>query len=576
MDQTMRGLLDIARSVLADFDRAVVLERVLAAARDLTGARYAALGVLDQSRTELAQFVTLGLDESARGEIGPLPRGHGILGELLRNPSPLRLDDVGSHPRSYGFPLGHPQMRAFLGVPILVAGEPFGNLYLTDKETGDRFTDEDEEAVVLLAEFAGVAIDHSRRFTGAEEARAGLQRTVDAFEATVEIARALGGETDLDTILELVAKRGRALVSARALVIEIKHDDELVIAAGAGEIPDGLIGQRVSLGDTVAGAALRTRQSQRLSDELNRSRFEQYGLGHLGMTAQDALFVPLIFRNEVYGALVAIDRFVGGPQFSAEHRRLLEAFAASAAAAVATAESAAAERRRQSLAAAEAERGRWARELHDETLQGLANIRLMLAAAQRSAKPELVAQAVAQALDQLQTDIASLRALITDLRPAALDQLGTEAAIEAWADRLRATGVEVDVSVELTDDRAAVNGRAPELETAIYRIVQEALTNATKHGSARRAVVEVSEDEMSVTVIVRDDGKGFDLTFKTAGFGLLGIRERVELLQGHLTVESSPGHGTTITARLPARGGGTSNTRPPEPHQARGSAARTR
>jgi signal transduction histidine kinase len=555
MDQTVRGVLSIARGVLGDLDLDVVLGRVLEAARELTGARYAALGVLDEAREELDQFLTVGVDEDVRHQIGTLPRGRGVLGELIRKPVPLRLTDVGRHPHSYGFPTAHPPMASFLGVPIMIDGEPYGNLYLTDKQTAAEFTQEDEDAVVVLAEFAGVAIDHARRYTGAEEARVELERSVAAFEATVEIARALGGETDLTAILELVAKRGRALIAARALVIELLQDGRLVVAAGAGEVPEGMIGSGIDLQDTVAGAALRTRQTQRLSDELNRSRYDQHGAGHLGLTAKDALIVPLIFRNEVYGALVAVDRLgrEGTGKFSREHARLLEAFAASAAIGVATARSAASARRRQAMAAAEAERARWARELHDETLQGLANLRLVLSAAQRSGKPDLMAQAIIDAVAQLDTDIAALRALITDLRPAALDQLGADAAIEAWADRLRRTGLDIDVSVDLAFEQGRHDERlVPEIETALYRIVQEALTNATKHGGAERAVVDVSEDSGHIHVLVRDDGSGFDLARRTDGFGLLGMRERVELLDGALNVDSEPGKGTTISAQLPA------------------------
>ncbi|HYA09154.1 MAG TPA: GAF domain-containing protein, partial [Gaiellaceae bacterium] len=258
MDKGVAGVLDVARSVLAELDLEVVLDRVLHAAQDLTDARYAALGVLNESRTELARFLTLGVDNATRHEIGDLPRGRGVLGELINNPAPLRLARVGNHARSWGFPAGHPSMDTFLGVPILVRGEPYGNLYLTEKAGGAEFTDADEEAVVLLAEFAGVAIDHAGRFTGARERQDDLERTVAALEATTQITRAVGGQTDLDSILELVAKRGRALVSARTLLIELEHGDELVVANGAGEFPDGLVGARVPREETVASAALRT------------------------------------------------------------------------------------------------------------------------------------------------------------------------------------------------------------------------------------------------------------------------------------------------------------------------------
>jgi len=554
IDRTTQGILEIARSVLAELDLEEVLDRVLESARDLTEARYAALGVLNESRTELSRFLTRGIDETAHAAIGALPRGRGVLGALISDPAPLRLQDVGRHPRSYGFPAGHPPMHTFLGVPILVGGMPFGNLYLTEKAGGAQFSDVDEEAVAVLAEFAGVAIDHARRYTGASERRDELERTVAALEATTQIARAVGGETDLEVILELVAKRGRALVSARALLIELKQRSELVVAAGAGELPAGLVGQSVALADTVASHAMRTGRTQRLEDELNRARFDEHGLGRLGLQAAGGLAVPLVFRGSTYGVLLALDRLHDGPAFSSEDQRLLEAFAASAASAVATAQSIASEHSRQRLAAAESERKRWARELHDETLQSLSALRIGLSSAGRSERPDALPQAVVQAVGQLEEAIANLRALITDLRPAALDELGVQAALEGLAERSLRHGLDVDMSIELADERDIQASRhPPEVETAIYRIVQEALTNASKHGAAKRAVVEISEQDATVHLSVRDDGAGFDPDAETDGFGLLGMRERVELLGGRLLLDSTPGNGTTITASIPVQ-----------------------
>jgi signal transduction histidine kinase len=553
MDKATSGILTVARSVLEQLDVEVVLERVLESARALTGARYAALGVLADSRTELSRFLTLGIDEPARRLIGPLPTGRGVLGVLIRHPQPLRIADVGSHPYSYGFPVGHPPMGSFLGVPILVGGQPYGNLYLTEKEGAAEFSEEDQEAVELLAQFAGLAIDHARRFSSSEGQRVELARTVNALDATIQITRALGGQTDLEAILELVAKRGRALVSARALVIELLHGDELELAAGAGALPSNLLGQRVRLENTVASAALRSRQSQHLTDQLNRSRFEQHGLGHLGLDAEEGLVVPLIFRDRTYGVLVAIDH-LGSGEFTPEHQDLLEAFAASAAIAVATARSAADGRRLQRLAATEAERTRWARELHDETLQALGNLRLMLSGAKRSGDHEVMSAAIARAVEQLEFDIAGLRSLITELRPAALDQLGLEPALLALVDRVRSEDLAVDVNIDLALEQHRAEDRlVSELETGVYRTVQEALTNAIKHGAARRAVVEVLEDDRLVHVTIRDDGTGFDPSVMTDGFGLLGMRERAELLDGEIRIDSSPGEGATVTAEFPAR-----------------------
>lgn len=554
MDRTAQGVLDIARSVLAELDLEVVLHRVLESARELTGAQYAALGVLGSSRTELERFLTIGIDESEREGIGALPRGRGVLGELIRHPTALRLSDISEHPRSYGFPHGHPPMKSFLGVPILIDGTPFGNLYLTEKQHGEQFSQADEEALTTLSEIAGFAIDHARRYTGTKEHRDELQRTVAALNATTQIARAVGAETDLDLILELVAKRGRALIDARILAIELVQRGRLVVSAGAGELPPGLLGRQVPLDDSAASAALRTRRAQRLQEPLTRARFDEHGLGTLGVDAAGGLIVPLVFQNHSYGVLIAIDRLHDGPEFTADDERLLEAFAATAATAVATAQSVASERQRQRLAAAEAERQRWARELHDDTLQSLSALRVGLSTAKRSGKPKMLEAAVTNAIDHLEEGITNLRALITDLRPASLDELGAAAAIQALCERAERQGIDVDVSIDLSYEQGRNPQRhLPEVETAMYRIVQEALTNAAKHGDAKRAVVEVHEDESDVRVIVRDDGKGFDPSEHTDGFGLLGMHERVQLLDGSLQVNSSIGSGTTVEASFPIR-----------------------
>jgi len=548
------GVLDVARDVLSDLDLDVVLERVVEAARELSGAKYGALGVLDRSRTELERFITVGVDELTRQRIGPLPTGKGVLGELIENPVPLRLADVGAHPHSYGFPAEHPPMRTFLGLPVMVGGEPFGNLYLTDKAGEEEFSEDDETAIVRFADLAGVAIDHARRYTRVESQRAELRRTVDALDATVQIARALGGEMDLDRILGLVAKRGRALVSARALVIEYERTGGMMIAAAAGEVPEGLVGRHVDLHDSLAAAALRTRRALRVEDAPNRARFERHGLGTLGVNADAGLVVPLLFRGQGHGVLVVVDRLTDGPAFTGEDQRLLEAFAASAATAIATAETVEADRRRQTMAAAEQERTRWARELHDETLQSLASLRIGLAAPLRRASPGPLADAVAEAVAQLDVDIGNLRSLITELRPALLDDLGTQAAIGDLADRAHSRGLEVEVKIDLAYESGRASDRhTSELETVIYRIVQESLTNISKHGQAHRATVTVEEDETTIRITVQDDGRGFNTTAKSSGFGLLGMRERAELLDGTLEIQSAWGQGTTVRAALPAQ-----------------------
>ena len=428
----------------------VLLNRLLDVAREMTGARYAAIGVLDEDRRELARFVTSGVDEETRRAIGDLPRGRGILGELIRQPEPLRLERISDHPRSYGLPPGHPPMTTFLGAPILIRGNAWGNIYLTDKEDGG-FTAGDEQAIVILAEWAAIAIANARLYQDVEDRRDELESAVRALEATTAIAGALGGETDLDRVLELAAKRARALVEARSLLILLREEDELEVAAVAGELDAASLTARLPVEGTVPGEVVRSGVAERLADVSARLPL---GLGRLTGDARTALLVPLRFRGRTSGVLVALDRLVQGPQFDAEDERLLRAFAISAATAVATAKSVEADRLQDAVDAAELERGRWARELHDETLQALGAMRIRLETALQGGDTDRIRNATTTVAASLGDEIEKLQVLITELRPAALHELGLEPALKSLVQRADTAGSPaVTLAVDL--DRAA-------------------------------------------------------------------------------------------------------------------------
>jgi len=545
----LRQLLDVGRALVAELDLESVLDKVLQTARELTGARYAAVGVLDETKEQLARFLFVGIDEEQRRRIGPLPRGHGVLGELIRRPEPLRLHDVTAHPRSYGFPPQHPPMNTFLGVPIRIRDVVFGNLYLTDKEGGVDFDERDEESVVVLSDWAAIAIDNAHLYTRLQERHEELERAVRGLEATAVIARSVGAETDLARVLELVAKRGRALLEARSLVVVLEQGGRARVAATAGEASAELVGHELATSDTVSGSALTVGVPERIADLASRVG---HGLGELAPGATAALVAPLSFRAGTRGLLIAFDRLRSGPAFDADDEHILNSFAASAAIAIATAQSVEDERQRNSVKASEQERRRWARELHDETLQELGALKLGLEGARQSERPEAIAAAVDQAIDQIRLSISGLQGLITELRPAALDELGTGPALEALIKRTAATsGLDIDARLDLAYEQGRSPSRhVPELESAIYRIVQESLTNVIKHAEAEHVEIAVVEDGQ-VTITVHDDGGGFDPSRRGDGFGLLGMRERVSLVGGELRVETEPGGGTTVVAILP-------------------------
>jgi signal transduction histidine kinase len=438
-------------------------------------------------------------------------------------------------------------MNTFLGVPILIRGEAYGNVYLTEKAGGRDFEAVDEEAVGLLADIAAIAIDNARLYQRVESRRAELEWAVMGLEATTEIARAVGGETDLERILELIAKRGRALVNARTVVIMLEDKGDLKVVTVAGDIDDAVLGRRLPVAESLYGEVLQSRRPERIGDLPSRLRT----VGHaIGVQADTALAVPLIFKGKALGVIVAYDHQHGSSTFNMSEQQLLVSFAVSAAIAVGTAKTVAQEHLRHSIQAAEVERRRWARELHDETLQGLGALHVLLSAGLDSDLED----SVRQSLGFIEEQIASLRSLISDLRPAVLDDLGLQPALEALAERMvAATGLNVELDVDLLAEGAASPSRlVPEIENAIYRLVQETLTNVSKHALTEQAAVSVRESNGSVTVEVRDEGKGFDVDGITGGFGLIGMRERAELVGGKLAVTSAPGEGTTVTIRVPA------------------------
>ena len=542
-------LMELGRELVSELDLEAVLQRVLELARELTGARYAALGILDERKTELERFITLGIDERTRAGIVEPPRGRGVLGLLIEDPAPLRLEDVGLHPRSFGFPPGHPPMRGFLGVPVLIGGEAFGNLYLTEKRDG-QFDESDEQAVVTLAAWAGIAIHNARLYGDAEHRRAELARVVQSLEATTEIALVIGGETDLERVLETIAKRARALVGARALGILLEDGKELVVAATAGEMDRAARGRRIAVEGSTTGEVMRSLRAERVADVTARLRISPQ---ELGVTAEAAMLVPLVFRGSPLGLIVTFDRLEDGPGFDPEDETMLLAFAASAATAVATAKTVSEDRVRNSIEASERERGRWARELHDETLQALGAMRMQLSSALRADQDAREA-AVRDAVAQLGDEIDKVRSLITELRPASLDQIGLQAAIEALVLHVEKTqGLEVRAEIELAHSAAAGSPRLEsELENTVYRVVQEALTNVAKHARAEHATVRVDDSAGGrIEILVSDDGVGFRPRGTEEGFGLVGMRERVSLAGGRMGIESSPGAGTTLTVSLP-------------------------
>src|SRR5581483_8206513 len=535
-----RALVEAGIAITSQLSLDAVLHKLIETAVALTGARYGALGVIDRTGRELERFLTVGVDDETHRAIGDPPRGRGILGVLIHEARPLRLHDLTQDPRSVGFPPYHPEMRTFLGVPVRLRGVVFGNLYLTDKAGGEDFTEEDEELVTLLAAQAAVAIENARLYESAT-------RWLRQLESLDEVGQQLVGEFELPRLLALVASRLRELVEARLVIILLPAETDLLrVAAADGEGAESLLDLRLPAPNSKSGRVLTRRRSERVDALLDDPEVDQDVARKIG--AITALYVPLIARGRPIGVMVAHDKTGADVSFTDEDVRLAESFAQRAAVAVDISERVARDSLRRVVTAQELERRRLARELHDETGQALTSVLLGLRSLEE-AKTLEEAKAGAASLRELVVDtLQGVRRLAVELRPKALDDFGLVPAIERLAETFsEQTGIAVDFEQTLTGERLT-----GEIETALYRIVQEGLTNVVKHAGASRVSVVLARKPDAVTAIIEDDGRGFESKGTDGrGLGLVGMRERLRLLDGKLSIESTQGAGTTIVAEVP-------------------------
>jgi signal transduction histidine kinase len=537
----LRGLVDAGIALSSELSLDGLLQRLVETASELTGARYAALGVIDRSGQALERFLTTGIDPETHAAIGDLPRGRGILGVLIREGQTLRLHDIADDPRSVGFPRHHPPMKTFLGVPIRLRGVAYGNLYLTEKEGGGDFTEEDEELTQLLAAQAAVAIENARLYESST-------RWLRQLESMNEIGNALASELELEPLLALVARRLREFVDARLVLIALPSGGALRVAAAEGEGSYGVVGMELEFAGSKAGRVLERRRSERIDSVLEDPEVDQQAARRLGV--HSALFVPLVARGRGIGVAIAHDKIGPDPSFSDDDLRLAETLTQRAAIAVDLSERVSRDAVRRVVEAQELERARLARELHDETGQALTSILLGLKPLEQAAETDETLAAVTSVRELVVSTLQDVRRLAVELRPSALDDFGLVSAVERLAQTFREqTGMHVDLEAQLGEERLP-----GEVETALYRIVQEALTNIVKHAEASRVSILLTRKDGSALAVVEDDGLGFDPgAARDEGVGLIGMRERMALVGGRLLIESSTGAGATLVAEVPLR-----------------------
>ncbi|MFI8255173.1 GAF domain-containing protein [Streptomyces filamentosus] len=532
------GLLEAVMSVGRELDLPSVLRGIVEAAVSLVDAEYGALGVIGEDR-RLSEFLPIGIDDDLRERIGALPSGHGILGELIRNPEPLRLTELSEHPASYGFPAHHPPMHSFLGVPVRVRDEVFGNLYLTEKRGGADFDAEDESVVTTLAVAAGIAIENARLYeegrrrqrwlaassdftrallsgTGETEVLDGmLEQAVDIADADMGVFYLVGPEGELRGSLA----RGDGADTHRGVVLS---SSEGTLAAAALAATDGLI----TLADVSSDARV----------TVQPERWRGFG---------PAVAVTVGTKERLSGVLI-LARRGGRTQFTRAETAALPGFAGQAALALELAD----RRRDAEQVTLLEDRDRIARDLHDLAIQRLFATGITLQSARRFIEHPEAVDRLTRAIDDLDATIKIIRSTIFGLRehdtPGTAPKLRSRvvtavdagAATLGFAPALRMEGLlDTDVPVDIADDVVAVIG--------------EALTNVARHAQAHRTEVAVVADDGTLEVTVGDDGIG--LTPDRVDRGLRNLAERAERLGGSLTVHSppGPGGGTRLTWRIP-------------------------
>jgi two-component system sensor histidine kinase DevS len=522
------GLVEAMLVVTSGLDLDVTLRTIVHTAIELVDAQYGALGVRGEGH-ELAEFLYEGIDEATREKIGSLPEGRGVLGVLIDEPKPIRLDDIFQHPASVGFPPNHPPMRTFLGVPVRIRDEVFGNLYLTEKKTGQPFTEDDEVLVQALAAAAGIAIDNARLYEQSQARQSWI-------EATRDIGTELLAGTDPATVFRLVVDEALKLTGAEGAFVLVPADDEaasadvaeLVVAETAGSVAIAA-GDTVLVGETVIGRAFVDRTPLRV---------EKLAVGVGPITGGPAVVLPLRATDTVAGVLVAV-RHEGVRPFTDEQLDMMAGFADQAALAW---QSATTQRQMRELDIL-TDRDRIARDLHDHVIQRLFAVGLALQGTISRARSAEVQQRLAESVDDLQAVIQEIRTAIFDLHGASTGNTRLRQRLDEAIAQF--AGSDVRTRVQFVGPLSVVDATLADHAEAVVR---EAVSNAVRHGHATELSVDVKvADDLCIEVV--DNGAGIPGDISESG--LANLRRRAEESGGFLSVEKASDGGTLLRWSAP-------------------------
>ncbi|WP_432479289.1 GAF domain-containing protein [Nocardioides sp. GXQ0305] len=533
----LRGLLRANRSVIGDLALDALLRRIVEAACELVDAPFGALGVIAPDGTGLEEFVHVGVDADTAARIGHLPEGKGLLGALIDDPRPIRLRDMRADVRSVGFPEGHPPMRGFLGVPIRVRDEVFGNLYLASLSEGD-FTPDDEELVAALAATAGVAIENARLYGEARQRQAWLKASTDI---TLQLLSSEG-----DHALEAIAARVADLAGADmvAVLLPERGGAELTVAVAVGQAADRLSGLTYPAEGTLSQGILRTGEAAVVDDATDPEASDQRVI-YLSrfLPIGPVMGIPLTGSEGVRGVLL-VTRTAGRRVFSAADVDMARTFAQQASLALELADG---RREAQRMSTLE-DRARIARDLHDHVIQQLFASGMSLQGAIAALGESPVAESLEQVVDTIDDAIRQIRTSIFQLKPHPRLDGGVRASVLDVVARV-GSSLEHDPEVRFSGPLDTISDQA--LADDVSAVVREAVSNVVRHAHANRVEVDVRASTSALTVTVQDDGVGIGESDRCSG--LANLRQRAEARGGTLSLEvADGGRGTRLCWEVPA------------------------
>jgi two-component system, NarL family, sensor histidine kinase DevS len=528
----VHALLEAVVAVGSSLQLEAVLRRIVEAAVTLVDARYGALGVIDQDG-RLADFIPVGLDESVIAQIDHWPEGRGLLGLLITDPRPVRLTKIASHPQSSGFPAGHPPMTSFLGVPVRIRDEVYGNLYLTDKRGGAAFDEEDETLVTALSAAAGVAIENARLFAEGH-------RQQQWLTASSEVTRRLLAGARVDEVLSFVTQQTLEMTAADLVVLALPDADRehLTISHAAGGGAQAAVGLRLPAGESLSGMVLATGQPVTVEDFRHDRRASQAARAALELGP--AILLPLGHAGNVRGVLT-VGRVAGAMPLPVAATELAMTFGAQAGIALELAE------RRQDaerLSIFE-DRDRIARDLHDQVIQRLYASGMKLQGTIPLITRPLVEERVSSVVDDLDKTIADIRAVIFSLQARGTGALSLRSQVADVADEMtEAHGMTCSVHLDERLDQDVPG----EIGEHLLYALREALSNAARHGRASHVDVTVQVNG-KLSLLVQDNGTGIKDTTRRSG--LANLAQRAEPYGGTLTVSGGSNGGTELRWEVP-------------------------